>query len=147
MNQALCILYVEDDENDVFFMQRALDQAGVTNPFRVVNDGQTAIDYLAGAAAFADRIQFPVPSLVLLDLKLPRKSGLQVLAWVRQQPALLGVVIIVLSSSSQAGDIEQAYALGANAYVLKPPSEQARTDLVRAIKAFWLTFNEKAGQH
>jgi CheY-like chemotaxis protein len=147
MNQALCILYVEDDENDVFFMQRALDQAGVTNPFRVVNDGQIAIDYLAGAAAFADRIQFPVPSLVLLDLKLPRKSGLQVLAWVRQQPALLGVVIIVLSSSSQAGDIEQAYALGANAYVLKPPSEQARTDLVRAIKAFWLTFNEKAGQH
>src|SRR5579864_5000614 len=113
------ILLVEDDENDVFFFQRAMSKAGMTNPVQVAGDGQEAIDYLRGAGKFADRSKFPLPELILLDLKLPFVMGLDVLRWIREQSELVPIVII-LSSSREEEDIAAAYKLGANAYLVKP---------------------------
>jgi CheY-like chemotaxis protein len=136
------ILLVEDNENDVIFMKRMMRVAQVNCPLRVVTNGQEAIDYLAGTAKFADRAQFPLPTLVLLDLKLPQKSGLEVLHWIRHNPAHQTLVVLILSTSREPGDIERAYRLCANAYLVKPHDVGQLAELMKSIKAFWLTFNE-----
>src|SRR6476660_8817113 len=106
------ILQVDDDPNDVFLLQHAMTNAGVTNPIQVATDGRQAIDYLSNTGKFADREKFPRPCLVLLDLKLPHVMGLDVLKWIREQtgPAL---VVIILSASAEDADIAAAYRLGA----------------------------------
>jgi two-component system response regulator len=134
------ILQVDDDPNDVFLLQRAMKKAGVVNPIQVATDGQQAIDYLKGAGKFADRKQFPLPCLVLLDLKLPYVMGLEVLAWIRQQPGA-GLIVIVLTASGQEAEIASAYRLGANAFLTKPSEASKLVDMVKAIKDFWLTHN------
>ena len=113
------ILQVEDDPNDVFFLQKAMKKMAVTNPIQVASDGQEAIDYLQGAGKFADREKFPFPCLMLLDLKLPYVMGLDVLKWIRQQPDM-ALPVIMLSASAQDADIAKSYRLGANAFVSKP---------------------------
>lgn len=142
MNSRFHILLVEDDENDVAFLERAFREAQIQNPLRVARDGQEAIDYLAGSNEFADRTQHPLPCLIVLDLKMPRRSGMEVLQWLREQPVLRCIPVIVFSSSAQRYDVERAYHLGANAFVVKPPSNEKRLELARYIKGFWLTFNE-----
>jgi CheY-like chemotaxis protein len=142
MNSLPTVLLVEDDENDVFFLQRAFDAAEVRNPLHVATDGQEAIDYLSGAGKYSDRGRFPVPCLLILDLKMPRKTGMEVLQWKREQPILHCLPTVVLSSSAHRYDIERAYRLGANAFVVKPPSTDARSALARFIKGFWLEFNQ-----
>jgi CheY-like chemotaxis protein len=134
------ILLVEDEENDVFFMQQAMKKAGVLNPIRVASDGQQAIDYFKGTGKFANREEFPLPCLVLLDLKLPRMMGLDVLKWIRQQPEVAAIVVILTSSKEEA-DIATAYRLGANGYLVKPPDVSQLTDMAKSIKDFWLTQN------
>lgn len=134
------ILLVEDDDNDVFFFQRAVSKSGLMNPVQVARNGQEAIDYLRGAGKFAERTEFPLPVLILLDLKLPFVMGLDVLKWIRQQSGLAPVVVI-LSSSQEDADITAAYRLGANAYLVKPAETSKLGDMVRAISAFWLTQN------
>ncbi len=134
------ILQVEDDPNDVFFLKHAMDKVGVANPIQIAVDGQQAIDYLRGAGKFADRELFPLPCLVLLDLKLPYVMGLEVLKWIRSQP-LKSIVVIILSASSERADIATAYALGANAFLTKPSEANKLEDIVKAIKDFWLTHN------
>ena len=134
------ILQVEDDPNDAFFFQRALDTLKAANPVRIVTDGQEAIDYLKGVGKFADRAQFPLPDLVLLDLKLPRVMGLDVLKWIRQE-AGLDLVVLLLTASAEEVDIAAAYRLGANAFLVKPSEAGKMVDLVRAIRDFWLTHN------
>jgi CheY-like chemotaxis protein len=119
-----------------------LKQANIRNSLQVVEDGQQAIDYLAGSGVFVDREQFPLPAVVFLDLKLPFKSGHEVLAWIRQQSGLNDLVVIVLTSSNQRADLQEAYRLGANSYVIKPPTAQQLSDLARAFKWYWLEFNE-----
>src|SRR5579859_5728148 len=109
-----CILQVEDEAHDVFLLQRAFLQAGIANPVHVATDGQMAIDYLAGLGKFADRQRYPLPGLVLLDLKLPRRSGREVLEWIRSQPRLSRMVVIVFTSGQYVGDVSLAYELGAN---------------------------------
>src|SRR5580765_8485160 len=113
------ILQVEDDPNDVYFLQHAMTKAGVANPIHVASDGQQAIDYLKGAGKFADRDQFPLPCLVLLDLKLPHVMGLDVLKWIRQESGL-SLVVLLLTASAEEADIAAAYRLGANAFLVKP---------------------------
>jgi CheY-like chemotaxis protein len=135
------ILLVEDNENDVFFMKRAMEAAGFTNPLRVAEDGRQAVDYLAGAGKYADRTAFPLPALVLLDLKLPEKRGLDVLAWLRQQPHLRELIVVILTSSSEPSDVREAYRLAANSYLVKPATSQRLTELARALKLYWLEFN------
>jgi CheY-like chemotaxis protein len=134
------ILLVEDEENDVFFFQRAMQKSGSATTVQVARDGQEAIDYLKGGGPFADRTAFPLPGLILLDLKLPFVMGLDVLKWIRQQPELHPIVVI-LSSSREEADIAAAYRLGANAYLIKPAEVSKLQDLVRAINDFWLTQN------
>ncbi len=134
------ILQVEDDPNDVFFFQRAMKKAGAANLIRVAEDGQQAIDYLQGAGKFADREQFPLPALVLLDLKLPYVMGLEVLRWIRQQPGT-PMVVVMLTASSEDADIAAAYRLGANGFLVKPSEAGKMEDMVKAIRDFWLTYN------
>lgn len=138
---AIPILYVEDSEDDVFFLQRAFKAAAVANPIQVAVDGQEAIDYLAGIEKFSDRRQYPLPCLVLLDLKLRGKMGLDVLQWIRERPAVRTLLVIILSSSSQKADVDRAYELGANAFLVKPSNIEILTDMAKAIKHFWLTHN------
>ena len=134
------ILQVEDDPNDVFFLQKAMQKAGVINPIRVADDGQRAIDYLRGAGKFADRLQFPLPCLVLLDLKLPHVMGLDVLKWIRQQPGL-AMIVVMFTASGEEADIAAAYRLGANGFLVKPSEASKLEDMAKAIKDFWLTHN------
>jgi len=93
------ILVAEDDENDVFFLRRAFLKAGLANPLVAACDGQAAVDYLEGTGVYADRKSYPLPGLLLLDLKMPRKSGLEVLTWLRERPELSQIPVVVLSSS------------------------------------------------
>jgi len=137
---AKTILLVEDEENDVFFFQRAMKKAAVVNPLQVASDGQAAIDYLKGTGKFADRAKFPLPGLILLDLKLPYVMGLDVLKWIRQQPGF-AMTVVILTSSRDQGDIATAYRLGANAYLVKPPELNGLEDMVRAVSNFWLIHN------
>lgn len=132
------ILLVDDEENDIFFMTDAFTRLGVEN-FQIVTDGQQAVDYLRGEGKFSDRTQFPTPTIVLLDLKLPFIKGLDVLKRIRERPG--GPIVIILSASSDPRDIASAYAAGANAYLVKPSSVDGLLNLVRSIKDFWLTHN------
>jgi len=135
------ILLVEDDPNDVFFLQYAFEQAGIHNPTRVVTDGQEAIHYLGGTGKYADRSQYPIPALILLDLKLPVIMGLDVLRWINEQPNLHTLLVVVMTSSRDPNDICEAYRLGARSYLVKPLSVQDRLEIARAIKSYWLGLN------
>jgi CheY-like chemotaxis protein len=114
------ILIAEDEDDEAFLLQRALKKAAITNPIRRVKNGEQAIEYLAGTGAFADRAQYPLPILVLLDLNMPKKSGFEVLAWTRVQPSLKALAVDIFSGSSREEDIEKALQLGANLYLKKP---------------------------
>jgi CheY-like chemotaxis protein len=142
MDEDFVILLAEDDENDAWLVQRALFRAGILNPIMVARDGQEAIDYLEGMGPFADRENFPVPSLALLDIKMPKKNGLEVLEWVRHNGGggLKLLPVIIMSSSNIQEDIDRAYELGVNAYLVKPT---AFAELVKTLKAtteFWKDF-------
>lgn len=136
------ILYAEDDENDVFLVRRAFKQAAVERPLQVVIDGQSAIEYLSGASQFADRERFPLPGLFLLDLNLPRKSGLDVLQWIRSTPELRSLPVIMFTSSSQERDIHRSYDLGANSYLVKAGKPDELRALVVALSDYWLKWNQ-----
>jgi len=136
------ILMVEDDANDILLTQRAFMQASLVNPLRIVRDGEEAIHYLGGPATYADRSRYPLPSLILLDLKLPKKSGLEVLEFLRAQPSLKQTPVIVLTSSQESSDIERAYALGANSYLLKPVGFDGLLEMVKAIGMYWVLLNQ-----
>lgn len=114
------VLYVEDEEADVFFVKRAFAHLNVSNPLRVVRSGRDALDYLAGNGHYSDRQRYPLPSLVLLDLKLPGMQGMDVLEWIRQQPQFQSLAVVVFSASHLETDRNQALKLGANDYVVKP---------------------------
>lgn len=131
------ILVVEDDSNDVLLLQRSMRKAGWSSPVQVVEHGDAAIDYLAGRPPYADRARYPVPGLVLLDLKLPRRGGLEVLAWLRAQPALRRLPVVILTSSRETQEVNQAYQLGANSYLVKPGSLHDWQSLVALIGSYW----------
>jgi CheY-like chemotaxis protein len=137
------ILLAEDDPNDVLLIQRAFQRSHVANPLQVVRDGEEALAYLSGQGPFADRERHPLPVLMLMDLKMPRKSGLEVLEWVRQQPGLKRLPITVLTSSNQSPDINRAYELGANSYLVKPAGFDSLLELVKNLDMYWLILNEK----
>jgi CheY-like chemotaxis protein len=125
------ILLVEDTDDDVFFLMRALKAAEIPNPVQVAADGQQALDYLSGTGVYADRATYPLPFLVLLDLKLPYVMGLDVLKWIRARPEFDGIIVAVLTSSQQDQDITETTRLGGNFYFVKPPSKQKLIELMR----------------
>lgn len=141
MNNKRAMLLVEDNEDDVFLMERALDDAGVINPLQVVEDGQAALDYLGGVGQFSDRARHPLPAIVFLDLKLPFKSGHEVLAWIRRRREFDSLVVVVLTSSNEPNDLSKSYALGANSYLVKPPSPEQLLEMAKAFKWYWLEYN------
>jgi CheY-like chemotaxis protein len=140
------ILVGEDDPTDAYFFERAFKRAGLPVALHFVRDGQQAIDYLQGTGPFADRAAHPLPRLVLLDLKMPRLDGFDVLEWVRQQPSFRDLNVVIFSSSDEAKDINRAYGLGANWYLVKPHSMEELTALVGRFKKFWLEGAQDGGQ-
>lgn len=135
------ILLVEDNEDDAFFMKQALKDADIINPLREVEDGQQAVDYLSGTGEYADHTKFPLPTVVFLDLKLPMKTGHEVLQWIRAQPQFKKLIVIVLTSSSEPVDLNRSYQLGANSFVVKPRTPEELLNLAEAFKLWWLRQN------
>ncbi len=135
------ILLVEDDHNDVLLIKRAFQKVNIANPIVVLTDGEQAISYLAGREPYVGRA---LPMLVLLDLKLPRKSGHEVLEWLRQQQTLKRLPVVVLTASSESSDINRAYDLGANSYLVKPVTFDALVEMVRTLNLYWLILNKRA---
>ncbi len=135
-------LIVEDQENDAFFLIHALKKAGLHNPVQVVEDGQKALDYLSGSGQYENRVAFPIPSVIFLDLKLPQVNGLDVLHWLRTQTSLPPIIVVVLTSSSLEEDIVQAYRLGANSYVVKPSNIEKLVDTVKDFANWWLKHDQ-----
>ncbi len=131
------VLYVEDEENDVIFMRRAFRRAGLEESLNIVDDGQPAIDYLAGRGVFANRVNYPLPAVVLLDLNLPTVSGFQVLTWIRQQTQFKQLPVVIFSSSARAEDRLHAKDLGANDYMEKPDSGLDFGMILEALKLKW----------
>jgi len=135
------ILLVEDDDNDVLFVRSAFKKAELSNPLQVVSDGQKAVDYLEGLDEYADRSAHPLPYLVLLDINLPHKTGFEVLQWIREQPAVRTLTVVVLTSSTAEIDAQQAYLLGANSYVVKPSNPDKLREFMKALKGYWVDWN------
>jgi len=133
------ILVAEDQVVDIFFMRRALQKAAVPNPIVVVRDGQEAIDYLEGEGAYADRKTYPLPSLLLLDLEMPRVDGFGVLAWLQTQTAFDGLPKVVLSGSDRDEYALRARELGADEYRVKPGEPDELAKIVHELHARWLT--------
>lgn len=134
------ILLVEDNEDDVILIQRSLRKAGITAPIHVVRDGEKAIDYLEEASQ-PSRQSECLPAVVLLDLKLPRRSGLEVLAWIRAHSRLAMLPVVVFTTSAQDSDVREAYALGANSYLKKPVGIHETTEVLKSAGLYWLTHN------
>ncbi|EEF58472.1 response regulator [Pedosphaera parvula] len=114
------ILLAEDNEDDVFFFNRSLNRIGVTNPVQVVYNGEDALAYLKGTGIYADRTKYPLPSLCVFDIKMPRLTGLEVLQRLREDPAFNDLAVIVWSTSTYSKEQELANQLGAKAYLVKP---------------------------
>ena len=129
------ILHVEDNPDDVMLTALAFRKAGVAAKVEVATDGDKAISSLQNGAATSP------PTCVLLDIKLPSKSGLEVLAWIRQQPHIKRLPVVMLTSSLLPDDINQAYDLGANSYLIKPPDLESLIELAKMIDHYWLRTN------
>src|SRR5690606_12053422 len=132
----------EDEPDAIILLQHAFAKAGIRNPLHTARDGDHAIAYLRGEGGYADRTAHPFPHLVLLDLKLPRCSGLEVLEWIRSQRQFRGLPVVVLTSSKERTDVRRAYAAGANSYLVKPSSLAGLIELVTAFRDYWLVHNE-----
>jgi CheY-like chemotaxis protein len=132
------ILLAEDREDEVVLMRRAFAKANFLNPLYVVPNGEEAIAYLEGEGKYANRDEYPLPSLLLLDLKMPRKNGFEVLEWIRQQPSLNALRVVVLTASDEVRDVNRAYQMGANSFLVKPVDFAHFVEVTQALKGYWL---------
>lgn len=132
------ILVAEDEESDAWLLEHAFAKAGLCHRLVVLHDGQEAVSYLGGSGPYSDRKLHPLPCLILLDLKMPRMNGFDVLGWLKSRPDLLTVPVVILSSSSLETDVAQARQMGARDYVVKPHEFARLVDLVRDLGQRWL---------
>ncbi len=139
------ILVVEDLLTDFRLIERAIRKAQIVNPLQSVSDGEAAIEYLSGVGPYADRTKYPIPTMILLDLKIPKKDGFEVLAWMRQQPEIQKIPVVVLTSSSRSKDTNVAYELGANSYLVKPVESEKLVEMLRTLGSYWLVINSFPG--
>ena len=144
-SQGDTILLAEDNEDHVFFIKRSFMHARFLNPVQVARDGAETIAYLNGDGKFADRTEYPFPALLLLDLKMPNKDGFEVMEWIREQPTLPRLRIVVLTTSDRIFDVKRAYALGAVGFLTKPLSLHEFIQLGPTIKGFWIWNSNEAG--
>src|ERR1700748_1305969 len=138
MAEHAVILLAEEEEDYVLLIRRAFDQAKIPNPLHVVWNGQEAIAYLKGEGKYSNREEYPLPDLLLLDLNMPRENSFEVLKWSREQHDRAPLRVLVLTSSDQIRDVNEAYKLGANSFLVKPLDFQDFTQLSRLIQDFWL---------
>ena len=124
---------------------RAFRDAKFLNPVQVVPDGEEAIAYLKGEGHYANRAEYPLPALLLLDLKMPRKGGFEVLEWIRQEPSLSGLRVVVLTNSTEIRDVNQAYQIGANSFLVKPVDFEQFVGVIRAVGGYWLWMDQAPG--
>lgn len=135
------VLLVEDNNDDVFFVRKAFEKAGFANCLDVATDGQEAINYLSGKGKYADRAIYPLPSVVILDLKLPGVWGMDVLKWIRATPRLQALPVVIFTGSDDAEDARNAFMCGANSYFQKPSNLETFYSLVPGFCDFWLKWN------
>lgn len=139
------ILLVDDDPHDVLLVQQACRKAKLRHEIQVVHDGERAIAYLAGTGSYHDRTLFPYPVLVLLDLDLPKHSGLEVLTWIRRHAKGRRLSVVIFTSSHESDDIHRAYDLGANSYLLKPVDVEALVHVVKMLEMYWIMLIDRPG--
>jgi CheY-like chemotaxis protein len=142
MNDESSILLVEDNPDDAELVRYAFEKVAIGNPLVSLSDGDAAVEFLIGAGVYADRKRHPLPALILLDLKLPRRSGFEVLRFIRDQQATRHTPVVVLTSSNQQDDIRRAYEDGANSYLIKPVGRDALIEMVRSLNAYWIKLNQ-----
>jgi CheY-like chemotaxis protein len=135
--ESLTVLLVEDDLNDIFLVKRAFKVAHIPNPLQVVTDGEEAIHYLQGEGKYTDRNTYPLPKLIVMDIRMPGRDGFEVLEWVKKDRLLRRIPIIIVSSSDNPADINRAYELGANAYMVKPMDFHEVEHLFHSITHYW----------
>ena len=143
MYRSRTILVVEDTADDVFLLKRALTKSGLNPRVETVNEGEEAVNYFAGNGRYADRTQYPLPDLTLLDLKMPRMNGFDVLKWLRQQPQLECRVVVAWSTSCEPEDVRRAYELHANSYLTKHQllSGDGAQEMIKLVHHYWLNLN------
>ncbi len=141
MNEWSTILLIEDSSDDAELIRYAFEKAGIQNPLNIVTDGDAAVDYIGRTGAYADRKGQPLPALILLDLKLPRRSGFEVLKFIREHAPTKHTPVVVLTSSGQDEDIHRSYEFGANSYLVKPIGGDALIEMARTLKAYWIKLN------
>jgi len=141
MQEEAVILLVEDRGDDILLIQKAFSRAQIPNPMMVVRDGDEAMAYLAGEGKFSNRAEYPLPWLILLDLKMPRVDGFEVLRWIRKQPGFSSMIVIVLTSSEHIQDVNRAYQLGANSFMVKPLEFDNAVSVSKMIQQYWLMHN------
>jgi CheY-like chemotaxis protein len=142
VQQPPLILLVEDREDDILLLRRSFQKAGISNPLQVLRDGAEAIAYLSGIGDYSKRDEFPLPELILLDLKMPKLDGFEVLTWIRSQRNFSGIRVVVLSSSESIQDVNLAYSLGANSFLVKPSDFDSFVELSGFISDYWFVFSK-----
>ena len=136
------LLIVEDNEDDIFFVERIFKQIGARCELRFARDGFEAIEYLSGHGAFKDRAKYPMPTIILMDLKMPRRNGFEVLEWMHNQPEIKLIPTIVVTSSTLQEDVTRAYRLGANAVMNKPVDKDSLLQMLKSFHIYWTDFVE-----
>ncbi|MGD0814969.1 MAG: response regulator [Verrucomicrobiota bacterium] len=140
MNEDQTILLVDDSEDDLTLMREAFKMAKCSHPLQEVHNGEEAIAYLKGESPYCDRNKFPLPIIMLLDLNMPKKNGYDVLAWVRAEPALKRLAIFILTASARREDVETAFYLGANSFLVKPSNLETLATMMQCL-CDWIHIN------
>lgn len=138
------VLVVEDSEDDLFLMRMACKRTGIPHALTFVTDGDAAIQYFSGVGPYSDRVANPLPDLLFLDIKLPKRDGHQVLAWIREQPAFKNLPVVMLTASARNTDVSRAYELGVTSYLRKNANQAEFGQAVRIILKYWLELNVPA---
>jgi len=141
MKKSEHILLAKDNEGDALLLKRAIEAADINANLQIVRDGQEAIDYLSGVTPYSDREKHPLPRLMLLDLRMPRLDGFQVLNIVRQRLGLTQLPVVVLTNSEDPADVKRAYDLGATSFFRRPDSLEGLDEMIHVLHAYWLKFN------
>ncbi|HEX7861149.1 MAG TPA: response regulator [Verrucomicrobiae bacterium] len=141
MGSAPAILIVDDSSDDFLLLKRAFAKSGVANPLYWVRSGREAINYLSGTGPYNDREEFPIPSVILLDLNMPDGNGFDVLTWIRNKFPSGGLLVVVLTHIEEIRKINRAYSLGANSFLTKPGNPEELQELINIFSGYWLLNN------